>query len=88
VASGEWRDSAQGTPHKPGVLYGCENKGIAGKGICKNMKTRTIKIDGSRKTPWVGEKGRVETGTQSAEPYPEDYRIRYYLSSGKLKTVD
>jgi hypothetical protein len=52
----------------PGVLYGCENKGIAGKGICKNMKTRTIKIDGSRKTLWVGEKGRDETGTLSAEP--------------------
>ncbi len=27
-----------GTP--PGVLYGCENKGVAGKGICKSMKTK------------------------------------------------
>jgi hypothetical protein len=24
----------------PGVLYGCENKGVAGKGICKVMKTK------------------------------------------------
>ena len=24
----------------PGVLYGCENKGVAGKGIRKNMKTK------------------------------------------------
>jgi hypothetical protein len=72
----------------PGVLYGCENKGIAGTGICKNMKTRTIKIDGSRKTHRVGEKGRDATGTLSAEPWVRDYRIRYYLSSGKLNAVD
>jgi hypothetical protein len=24
----------------PEVLYGCENKGVAGKGICKVMKTK------------------------------------------------
>jgi hypothetical protein len=24
----------------PGVLYGCENTGVAGKGICKVMKTK------------------------------------------------
>jgi hypothetical protein len=29
--------------------------------------------------------GRDETGTPSAEPYLRDYRIRYYLSSEKLR---
>jgi hypothetical protein len=24
----------------PGVLYGCERKRVAGKGICKTMKTK------------------------------------------------
>ena len=28
-----------------GVLYGCENKALAGKGICKCMKIMEIKID-------------------------------------------
>jgi hypothetical protein len=27
----------------PGVLYGCENKGVAEKGICKVMKTNDKK---------------------------------------------
>jgi hypothetical protein len=59
------REETEGKyPHTPGVLYGCENTGVAGKGFCKNMKTRTIKIDGSRKTPWVGEEGRNQTGTR------------------------
>jgi hypothetical protein len=60
-------------------------KGVAGKGVCKNMKTRAIKIDHARKAPWVGEEGRDEAGTLSAEPWPIYYRIRYYLSSGKLR---
>jgi hypothetical protein len=72
----------------PGVLYGCERKGFAEKGICKNMKTRAIRIDGARKTPWVGEEGRHRTGTLSAEPRFRDYRIRYYLTSDKLRAVD
>jgi hypothetical protein len=65
VISGEIE---RGDPHTPGVLYKCENKGIAGKGICKNMKIRTIKIDGSRKIHGVAGEGRDETGTLSAEP--------------------
>jgi hypothetical protein len=52
------------------------------------LKTRAIKIDGSQKTPEVGEEGRDETGTLSVEPWGKDYRIRYYLSSEKLRTVD
>ena len=33
-------------------------------------------------------KRKDETGTLSAEPWCEYYRIRYYLSSEKLKAVD
>src|SRR2546423_182203 len=29
----------------PGVLYRCANNGVAGRGICKLMKTARIKID-------------------------------------------
>jgi hypothetical protein len=29
----------------PGVLYGCEKKGVVRRGICKYMKTMEIKID-------------------------------------------
>src|ERR1700730_6892061 len=83
---GSWKNGWRVTP--PGVLYGCERKGFAEIGICMNMKTRAIKIDGARKTPSVGEEGRDETGTLSAEPWARDYRIRYYLSSEKLKAVD
>ena len=46
----------------------CEDKGLAKIATQKNMKTKAIKIDGARKTPWVGEEGRDETGTLSAEP--------------------
>jgi hypothetical protein len=69
-------------------LYGCEKKGVAGKGICKDMKTKVDKNRRVAKTQRVAEEGRDETGTQSAEPWIKDYRIRYYLSSEKLKTVD
>src|SRR5256885_6499362 len=34
----------EGTP--PAVLYRCANNGVAGRGICKLMKTARIKIDG------------------------------------------
>ena len=27
-------------PTPPRVLYGCANKGVAGKGVCKSMKTK------------------------------------------------
>jgi hypothetical protein len=54
---------------KPGGnADGSENKGLAKIATQKNMKTRAIKIDGARKTPWAGEEGRDETGTLSAEP--------------------
>ena len=39
-------------------------------------------------THWTQEEGGYETGTLSAEPCTKDYRIRYYLSSEKLKAVD
>jgi hypothetical protein len=39
VASDEWRDKAQ-KPPTPEVLYGCETKRVAGKGICNGMKTK------------------------------------------------
>jgi hypothetical protein len=71
-----------------GNADGSESKGLAKIATQKNMKTRAIKIDGSRKTPWVGEEGRDETGTLSTEPSVMDYRIRYYLSSEKLRAVD
>jgi len=31
-----------------GDLYGCETKGVAGKGICKSMKTKGKQIRGSK----------------------------------------
>src|SRR3984893_13277277 len=79
--------SERSTPTPPGNSDGYQNKGDAKKAIRKNMKTRAIKIDGSRKTHWVGGEGRDETGTLSAEPWVRDYRIRYYLSSEKLKVL-
>jgi hypothetical protein len=78
----------QNTPTPPGVLYECETKRVAGKGICKNMKTKGDKNRRVAETHWVSEEGRDETGTLSAEPWARDYRIRYYLSSEKLSVVD
>ncbi len=40
------------------------------------------------KTQRVGDEGRDETGTLSAEPWVRGYRMRNYLSSNKLKDVD
>jgi hypothetical protein len=34
------RRPLRGGGDTPRVLYGCENKGVAGKGICKVMKTK------------------------------------------------
>jgi hypothetical protein len=39
-------------------------------------------------TPGMAEKGGDEPGTLSAEPWGRDYRIRYYLSSEKLKACN
>jgi hypothetical protein len=39
-------------------------------------------------TLWVWGEGRDEAGTRSAEPWVGDYRIRYCLSSEKLRAVD
>lgn len=33
--------------HPPLVLYRCEKKGVAEKGICKRLKTKTKEIEGS-----------------------------------------
>ena len=43
----EWRERQQSTP-TTGDLYGCETKGVAGKGICKSMKTKGKQIRGSK----------------------------------------
>ena len=40
------------------------------------------------KTHWVAEERREVTGTLSAEPWSRDYRIRYCLSSEKLRAVN
>ena len=56
------------TPTPQGNSDGYQSKGDAETWIYKNMITRAIKIDDARKTPWVGEVGRGETGALSAEP--------------------
>jgi hypothetical protein len=66
----------------------CENKGVAKIAIQMLMKLRELKIDRWRDAVRVGEERRDETGTLSAEPCVRDYRIRYYLSSEKLRAVD
>ncbi len=43
---------------------------------------------GGAGTHRVALEGRDETGTLSAEPWVRDCRIRYYLSSEKLKAVN
>ena len=45
-------------------------------------------VAGYGNTHGVAEEERDETGTLSAEPWSRDYRIRYYLSSEKLRAVD
>jgi hypothetical protein len=45
-------------------------------------------VAGYENTHGVVEERREVTGTLSAEPSLGDYRIRYYSSSDKLKTVD
>jgi hypothetical protein len=70
-----------------GNADGCENKGVAEKATQKLMKIRELKIDGFRGALRAAEEGRGETGTLSAEPCVVDYRIRYYLSSEKLRAV-
>jgi hypothetical protein len=43
-------------PNIPGVLYGREYKGFAGRGICKGMKTK------GRADPMAGEDNLGESG--------------------------
>jgi len=66
----------------------CENKGVAEKATQKMLKGKGIKIDGAQKRGCFAGKRKEEAGTLSAEPWARDYRIRYYLSSEKLKTVN
>ena len=65
-----------------------ENKGVVKIATQKLMKIRELQIDHFRGALRVAEERRDETGTLSAEPWGRDYRIRYYLSSEKLKVVD
>jgi len=44
-----------------------------------------LKIDHFRDAVRVGKERRDETGTLSVEPWIGGYRIRYYLSSEKLR---
>jgi hypothetical protein len=53
----------------PGVLYGCETKGVGGKGICKSMKTKARQNREVAKTHGVAGEKRDETRPLSAEPY-------------------
>src|SRR5260370_27766116 len=53
-------------PHTPGVLYGCERKGVAGKGICKRMKTKGRQNRRIAETHGVAGERRGEPGTLSA----------------------
>ena len=61
----------------------CENKGVVKIATQKLMKIRELKIDHFRDAVRVAEGRRGETGTRSAEPWVEYYRIRHYLSSEK-----
>jgi hypothetical protein len=65
-----------------------ENKGVVKIATQKLMKIRELQIDLFRNTVRVAEERRDETGTLSAEPWIGDYRIRYCLSSEKLRAVD
>ena len=53
-------------PHTPGVLYGCERKGVAGKGICKSMKTKGRQNRRAAETHAVAGELGDQTGTRSA----------------------
>jgi len=66
----------------------CENKGVGKTGIQKLMKIWELKIDHFRGALRVEGGRRNETGTLSAEPWIGYYRIRYCLSSEKLKAMD
>ena len=61
----------------PGVLYGCANKGVAGKGICIDTKTKAHR-GGQGRTKRVGrftggQDGRL--GADWAEREPESVRV-------------
>ena len=34
--------------HTPGVLHGCERKGVAGRGVCNDMKKKAREMGGDR----------------------------------------
>jgi hypothetical protein len=70
-----------------GNADGFENKGVAKRSTQKLMKIRELKIDRFRGAVQVAEERRGGTGALSAEPWIGDYRIRYYLSSEKLRAV-
>ena len=82
------RDGNRIPPTPPGNSDGYQNKGDAKKAIRKNMKTKGGQNRRVADTHGVAVEGRDETGTLSAEPWIGYYRIRYYLSSEKLKAVD
>jgi len=65
-----------------------ENKGVAKIATQKLMKIGELKIDHFQDAVRVAEERRDETGTLSAEPWLAYCRIRYCLSSEKLKAVD
>jgi hypothetical protein len=56
--------------------------------IQKCMKTKSEQNRGAADTHGVAGKRRGETGTLFGRTLTERYRIRSYLSSDKLKTVD
>ena len=80
--------SERSTPTPPGNSDGYQNKGDAKKATRKNMKTKGGQNRRVADTHGVAVERRDETGTLSAEPWVGHYRIRYYLSSEKLRLVN
>jgi hypothetical protein len=78
-------EGAHPTPQGNSDRY--QKKGVAGKAIRKSMKTKdrqNWRIGNTR--PVAGKGGTKRRHCQ--QPWVIDYRMRYYLSSEKLKAVD
>jgi len=59
----------------PGVLYGCENKRVGEKGICKSMKTKGQQIGLAEEVNGV----RTEGGAGTAEiPWSAGVGLRFH----------
>jgi hypothetical protein len=72
----------------PRVWYGGANKEVARKGICIVMKTkgRPESVVSENTSGWGRREG--PEGDTFSRTLAGDYRIRYYLSSEKLKAYN